>query len=194
MFDDMDSGVQLVISLLLVAISMYIIKYACDSFEPAADFLGTEVYQMGPGIRGASIEAVASSLPELFTTFFLLFFFHDEDGFSAGIATCAGSAVFNGAVIPAICILAVTFNGVKDGEGNTQKVEQISLGRNTLVRDGCFFLLAEVMFIIFLSGSSLAWYHGLGLMTLYLIYAAILVKHTNYSNTQQERLPRDAAP
>lgn len=62
----------------------------------------------GPGIRGASIEAVASSLPELFTTLFLLFVFHDEDGFSAGIATCAGSAIFNAALIPAICIIAVS--------------------------------------------------------------------------------------
>ena len=95
-------------AMLLVLISMYVIAFACDSFEPAADYLGTEVYKMGPGIRGASIEAVASSLPELFTTLFLLFAHQDQDGFSAGIATCAGSALFNGAVIPAICIFAVT--------------------------------------------------------------------------------------
>jgi len=100
--------VALGVAMVLICIAMYVIAFACDSFEPAADYLGTEVYKLAPGVRGASIEAVASSLPELFTTMVLLFVYNDVDGFSAGIATCAGSALFNGAVIPAICILCVT--------------------------------------------------------------------------------------
>ena len=82
---------DLVLAILLVLVSMVLIMFNCDAFEPAADFLGTEVYKLAPGVRGASIEAVASSLPELFTTMFLLFLFDDEDGFAAGIATAAGS-------------------------------------------------------------------------------------------------------
>ena len=82
---------QILLALLLVVVAMVFIMFNCDSFEPAADFLGKEVYKMPPGVRGASIEAVASSLPEFFTTMFLLFLFHDEDGFAAGVATCAGS-------------------------------------------------------------------------------------------------------
>ena len=89
---------KLMQSLGMVCAAMYIIKFACDSFEGASDHLGKKVYKMKPGIRGATIEAIASSLPELFTTLFLLFLYHDTDGFSAGIATCAGSAVFNAAV------------------------------------------------------------------------------------------------
>lgn len=172
---------QLAIALVLVAVAMYVIKFACDSFEPAADYLGTEVYKMGPGIRGASIEAVASSLPELFTTMFLLFFFHDEDGFSAGIATCAGSAIFNGAVIPAICILAVIGKEI-DGE----KVTQIELGRSTLVRDGFFFMLAEIVFIVFLNGSELSWWMGGCLMLIYVIYAAVLVQGVGAADEEGE--------
>jgi cation:H+ antiporter len=113
--------------------AMYVIKFACDSFEGASDHLGKKVYKMKPGIRGATIEAIASSLPELFTTAFLLFFYHDTDGFSAGIATCAGSAVFNAAVIPAVCIIAVTSKGV-----NGQKIEHVSLSQSTVLRDGFF--------------------------------------------------------
>ena len=164
-------GVALAFSLLLVLIAMYVIAFACDSFEPAADFLGTEVYKMGPGIRGASIEAVASSLPELFTTLFLLFAHNDQDGFSAGIATCAGSALFNGAIIPALCIFAVTINGV-DGE----KVDMVELKRSVLVRDGAFFLCSEILLIFFLNNTELTWWMGLVLMLVYVCYAFILVK------------------
>ena len=113
-------GVTLAFSLILVLIAMYVIAYACDSFEPAADYLGTEVYKMGPGI-GRLDRAIASSLPELFTTLFLLFAHNDQDSFSAGIATCAGSALFNGAIIPAICIFAVTL-----GVGG-EKIETVEL-------------------------------------------------------------------
>ena len=160
MLDGLPWPLQLLLALVFVFVSMVIIMYACDGFEPAADHLGTEVYRMGPGIRGASIEAVASSLPELFTTMFLLFVFHDEDGFSAGIATCAGSAIFNGAVIPALCILAVTMKGVENDDGVIEKVTQIALYRGTLIRDGCFFLGCEIMLIVFLNGTSLSWWMG----------------------------------
>jgi len=159
------------IALILVGIAMYIIKWACDSFEPASDYLGTEVYNLAPGVRGASINAVASSLPELFTTLFLLFFFHDEDGFAAGIATCAGSAIFNGAVIPALCIIAVSTKGV-----NGEIVTEIQLRRATLARDGFFFLFAEIVFIFFLNSSTLSWWMGLVLMLIYVCYAVVLIK------------------
>lgn len=161
----------LLLSLGLVLLSMYIIKFACDSFEDASDYLGTEVYKMAPGVRGASLEAIASSLPELFTTLFLLFVFHDQGGFAAGIATCAGSAVFNVVVIPAVCILAVTIKGV-----NGQIVESLLLKRSTIVRDGFFFILAEICLIAFLGMGALTWWMGLVLFGLYGVYFAVLMR------------------
>ena len=155
----------------LVILSMYIIKFACDSFEDASDYLGTEVYKMAPGVRGATLEAIASSLPELFTTLFLLFVFHDQGGFAAGIATCAGSAVFNAVVIPAVCILAVTIKGV-DG----QIIDSLLLKRSTIVRDGFFFILAEICLIVFLGTGALTWWMGLMLMGLYGVYFAVLMR------------------
>jgi Ca2+/Na+ antiporter len=160
----------LFVALVLVLIAMVLIMFNCDAFEPASEYLGVEVYHLKPGIRGASIEAVASSLPELFTTLFLLFVFHDEDGFAAGIATCAGSAIFNGAVIPALCILMVTTKGV-----NGEVVETIKLRRATLVRDGVFFLGAEVLLIALLNDSKMSWWMGLLLMLVYVVYAVVLV-------------------
>lgn len=179
---------QLGLAMLLVVIAMIIIMCACDAFEPASEYLGEEVYHMGPGIRGASIEAVASSLPELFTTLFLLFVFHDEDGFSAGIATCAGSAIFNAALIPAICIIAVSTKGV-DGE----KVEVIKLQRSTLVRDGIFFMLSEILLIGFLNHHTLSWWMGGTLMFAYFAYAIILIQSINM-DAQLEELENEDEP
>ncbi len=162
---------NLFIALGMVLIAMYIIKYACDSFEDASDYLGTEVYQMAPGVRGATIEAIASSLPELFTTLFLLFIFHDQGGFAAGIATCAGSAVFNAVVIPAVCILVVTTRGV-----NGTIVDKLYLERSTILRDGFFFILAETCLILFLGTGVLTWWMGLALMAVYGVYFAVLMR------------------
>ena len=165
----------------LVLLSMYIIKYACDAFEDASDYLGTEVYKMAPGVRGATLEAVASSLPELFTTLFLLFIFHDQGGFAAGVATCAGSAVFDAVVIPAVCILAVTIKGV-DGT----VIDSLLLKRSTIVRDGFFFILAEICLIIFLGTGVLTWWMGLILMGLYGVYFAVLIKGFGQEDEEEE--------
>eukprot|EP01050_Picozoa_sp_SAG11_P011900 SAG11_NODE_1292_length_5285_cov_9.364057_6_plen_242_part_00 len=183
----MEWYLQLLLAVVLLVISMMVIMYACDAFEPASDYLGTEVYKLGPGVRGASIEAIASSLPELFTTMFLLFIFHDEDGFAAGIATCAGSAVFNGAVIPALCIFAVTVKGM-DGE----TVEEIQLLRRTLVRDGFFFLSAEITLIVMLNSATLNWWMGLILMAVYFIYAGVLITTAGTEEDEEEERDEDA--
>ncbi|HAA58723.1 MAG TPA: pseudouridine synthase, partial [Myxococcales bacterium] len=62
----------------IIVITSVVIMYACDSFELASKKLG-ETFPKG--IRGATINAVGSSLPELFTSFFLLFLYHNKDGF-----------------------------------------------------------------------------------------------------------------
>ena len=45
----------LAMSLGLVAFASYLIKFACDQFEPAADYLGRN---MPPGVKGATINAI----------------------------------------------------------------------------------------------------------------------------------------
>ncbi len=172
---------NLLLSLGMVLVAMYIIKYACDSFEDASDYLGTEVYKMAPGVRGATLEAIASSLPELFTTLFLLFVFHDQGGFAAGIATCAGSAVFNAVVIPAVCILAVTIRGV-----NGTVIERLQLEQSTIIRDGFFFILAELCLIVFLGTGVLSWWMGLALMGLYAVYFAVLMRGFGSETDEEE--------
>jgi len=159
----------LVIALMTMAACSLAIMLACHSYENASAFLGKHVYKMPSGVRGATIDAIGSSMPELFTTSFLLFHYMDEDGFSAGIATCAGSAVFNIVIIPALCILAVSYKGFRKN-GTSIRLPYIHLKRSTLLRDGFFFMAAELLLIYFLGNSTLTWWMGGFLLVAYLVY------------------------
>lgn len=142
-----------------VIITCVVIWRASDGFEAAASYLGRH---MTEGVKGATINAIASSMPELLTTFFFLFYLGDEDGFSGGIGTTAGSAIFNGMIIPAAVIFVVIFAGM---------AKNIVVSRKVVLRDGIALILAEIILITMISGDSLHWGHGLMLMFVYVIYA-----------------------
>ena len=95
----------LIIPILIIVFCCIVIWKASDGFETSSEYLGRN---MSEGVRGATINAIASSMPELFTTIFFLWFLKDTDGFSGGIGTTAGSAIFNGMIIPAVVIFAAT--------------------------------------------------------------------------------------
>jgi cation:H+ antiporter len=100
-------------------------------------------------------------MPEVFTSLFFLFVLMDGEGFSGGIGTTAGSAIFNGMVIPAVSVLAVIGMGM---------VKKIEVSRKVLMRDGIALIIAELIFLILISGSVLDWYHGVLLMGVYAAY------------------------
>ena len=173
---------ELTIALAIVVIASVVIMFACESFDQASSYLGRN---MAPGVKGATINAIGSSMPELMTALFLLFLYQDQDGFSAGIATTAGSAVFNSVVIPMLCIFAVRYRGIlvekeSVAGGATQwvreKVMAIEIDKKGLIRDGLFLLMAEAALIWFLGGSILAWWMGGALMVIYLFYFVVLMR------------------
>nr|VFK40889.1 MAG: cation:H+ antiporter [Candidatus Kentron sp. SD]VFK47351.1 MAG: cation:H+ antiporter [Candidatus Kentron sp. SD]VFK80055.1 MAG: cation:H+ antiporter [Candidatus Kentron sp. SD] len=168
---------DLLIALGIIVIASIVIMYACDSFDDAASYLGRN---MAPGVRGATINAIGSSMPELMTAMFLLFLFHDRDGFAAGVATTAGSAIFNAVIIPALCIFAVRYKGilVKGTENASaairEKVTHIQVTKSGLLRDGSFLLIAEAALIWFLGNSVMTWWMGGTLLAIYGVYFLFL--------------------
>lgn len=170
-------------SIAITVVVSIVIMYACNSFEEAADYLGRN---MPPGVKGATINAIGSSLPELFTTVFLLFVFHDMDGFSAGIATTAGSAIFNSIIIPAVCVLSVMLIGVSQPDGTRKKIPWIEVGKGTIIRDGFFLLLAEIALILLLGQSTLTYVSGAVLIGIYLLYFAFLMGQFKMHKTSDE--------
>lgn len=154
---------MILLSIFLIIVCCLIIWRASDGFEAASEYLGRNLSE---GVRGATINAIGSSMPELFTTLFFLFVLKDRDGFAGGIGTTAGSAIFNGMIIPAVVIIVVIMKGL---------TSEVEVSKKVILRDGISLLVAEFVLIFLLGGNTLTWVHGLVLMLLYGIYASYML-------------------
>lgn len=152
---------------ILIFFTCLIIWRACDGFETASEYIGKDLSE---GVRGGTINAISSSLPELFTTLIALFVLADKDGFSVGIGTTAGSALFNGMIIPAACIFAVV-GAVVLGV----KVTSVNVSTKVVLRDGLALIACETILIFLINGSALHWWQGLVLMGLYVAYLSYML-------------------
>ncbi|EMI23008.1 sodium/potassium/calcium exchanger 5 [Rhodopirellula maiorica SM1] len=157
----------ILIPLVLIFFTCLLIWRACDSFEIASEYIGRNLSE---GVRGGTINAISSSVPELFTTLIALFVLSDRDGFSVGIGTTAGSALFNGMIIPAACILSVV-GAVVLGI----RVTSVNVSTKVLLRDGLSLIFCEIILILLINGARLHWWQGLILMGLYGTYLAFML-------------------
>ena len=102
-----------------VVVISIVIWQACDPFADAAQWIGTTLRVPG-SVRGATLDAVASSMPEFWSGVFFVWIAFTAagdsaaerihaggEGFGATIATCAGSAVYNMILIPAFVALVI---------------------------------------------------------------------------------------
>jgi cation:H+ antiporter len=156
------------IPLILIAISGHVIWKSTNSFELAADYLGRK---MSHGVKGATINAVASSMPEFLTTLFFVFFVRNEgefvDSFSGGLGVVAGSAIFNILIIP---VAVIFFGSIGFRSKNFQ------LDKKVIRRDGLFLLLSNVVLILLVSQRKLDALDGFILILIYLFYLFLLRK------------------
>ena len=119
-----------------ILFATYILWKVSSSFDLAANYLTRDI---GEGIKGPTINAIASSLPELFISTMFLFYYGDVKGFSAGYATIIGSSAFNITVIPVISFLAVFFR---------KKVQYFEIDKAIVKQDGIFFIGAILLLLI----------------------------------------------
>ena len=168
----------ILIPLLLITFCCLVIWRAGDGFMTASEYVGRNLSE---GVRGATINAIASSMPEVFTSLFFLFILQDASGFSGGIGTTAGSAIFNSMVIPAVSILAVISMGLTN---------KITVSQKAMRRDGIALIIAELIFLVLISGSTLDWYHGILLMLVYVAYIVFMFA-TMTKKTEEEKAAND---
>ena len=164
----------LIIPILIIVFCCLVIWKASDGFETSSEYLGRN---MSEGVRGATINAIASSMPELFTTIFFLLFLKDTDGFSGGIGTTAGSAIFNGMIIPAVVIFAVL---------SSKASTKIEVSKKVILRDGLSLIIAEAILILLISGDTLMWWHGLLLMLTYGVYITYTLASMKKNNNDDD--------
>lgn len=166
---------MILVSIAAIAVCCLIIWKASDGFEAASEYLGRNLSE---GVRGATINAIGSSMPELFTTLLFLFILKDKDGFAGGIGTTAGSAIFNGMIIPAAVILIVIFKRLNSS---------VKISRKVLLRDGIALILCELVLIFLIGGSTLFWWHGLILVLMYGVYVFYML-YSMKSNQETDNL------
>lgn len=149
---------------------------ACDVFEAATNYLGRSLSE---GVKGATLNAIGSSMPELLTTvFFLVFALHENLGrdLAASIGANAGSAIFNSIVIPMLVIqvvLATALTGVR-------------ISKKVILRDGLFLIAAEVLLLVLLSSDYITHWHGWAFTAFYFIYLAYtLLSMKNNKNVKK---------
>ncbi len=157
-----------------------VIWQACDPFAEAAQWIGNSLNIPG-SVRGATLDAIASSMPELFSgVFFVVVAVAAADpnqlseagaeGYGATIATCAGSAVYNMILIPATVALVVSFC--------RPAKPFVEVGDDVLARDGVWFLVCQMLLITFLYEPRMQWWHAFVFLGLYLVYLLQLARDT----------------
>jgi cation:H+ antiporter len=110
-----------------------------------------------------------------------LFVLSDRDGFSVGIGTTAGSALFNGMIIPAACIFSVVGFVIAG-----TKVTSVNVSTKVLLRDGLSLILCEFVLIFLINGKQLHWWQGLILMLMYLAYMIFMLTSMKRGNNEED--------
>lgn len=161
-----------------------VIWFACDPFAEAAQWVGRQAHVPG-SVRGATLDAVASSMPELFIGIFFVSEFQD---FGASVATCAGSAMFNMAVIPAACAIAIS--------RGASKRPYLEVDRAVVARDGIWFIAAELFLVYCLYAEHIAVWSAIVLLIIYAAYVTHLSTHavTHRRNVKREAAERNEEP
>jgi cation:H+ antiporter len=167
----------ILIPIILIVVTSIVIWKSSDGFDVASSYLGRN---LSNGVKGATINAISSSIPELLTTVFFLIFIKDAEGFSGGMGTVAGSAVFNAMIIPALSVLAVYYYGIS---------KTIKISKNVIYRDSFALLISQIALILIIYYGFLTWSGGLILILLYGIYVFYMFyKMPSTSSSYYEKL------
>lgn len=141
------------LSFFVILISSVFIYFAGSRFAESSSAIG-DYFRIPRDIKGATLDAISSSLPELLVALFSVVFFSK---FEVGIGTIAGSAMFNLLVIPGICAFLAPI---------ALKASQKVISRDT------FFYFVSIFLLIFALIYFESWGLGIaiGFLFFYLLY------------------------
>ena len=153
---------QIAGSIVLMIVSCLIIWRSATGFEIASDYLGRK---LSHGVKGATINAIASSMPEFLSSFFFLFYLKEVNGFSGGLGITAGSSIFNLLVIPVAVTLVILLRDPS---------RTIELTMRVLRRDGIVLIITILILVLIIDRQSLKPIHGFVLVMVYMVYLAYM--------------------
>lgn len=157
----------------VIVFSVYIMKKCSSVFDIASSYL---TKNLAEGIKGPTINAVASSLPELFISSMFLFYFKDLNGFSAGFATIIGSSAFNIAIIPTVSFLFVYSLDKK----KIFKVDKV------IIKQDVVFLLCSIIILMMGLFFGMNAYVSALLILFYLLYIFFIIINRSKNKIKQK--------
>ena len=170
--------------LLFMVFLSWVIAKGCDVFEASTEYLGRNLTE---GVKGATLNAIGSSMPELLTTVFFLAFATKTNlgrDLAASIGGDTGSAIFNSVVIPMLVIWVVLAMGVSG----------VTITKKVVLRDGLFLLGAEVLLLVLLSSDYITVWHGVLFTVFYFIYLTYMIismKRNDNGDAEKEEEEED---
>ncbi len=150
----------MIIPIIIIILCSYLLFRFCTNFDKFSKVIGNNLTQ---GVRGATINAIGSSLPEFFTALFFLFFLNDIDGFSSGLATILGSAIFNILLIPAVVIfIMIRYN------------HNLKINKKLIIRDSGILLVSQLFLLYLLQDGVINIRDASVLFVIYIGYLLVL--------------------
>ncbi|MEA3414126.1 MAG: hypothetical protein U9Q99_01205 [Nanoarchaeota archaeon] len=152
---------SILINLLIIFFSSFLIYVFGKKFAEVSSNLG-DYFKLPKSVKGATFDAIASSMPELMVVLFAVIFFKK---FEVGIGTIAGSALFNLLIIPGICVLV------------SPKIFKVS--KEVIHRDALFYIISVFVLLVLILYFKV-WGLGISLILIliYLIYLRKIITHT----------------
>ena len=157
----------------LIGLSSVIIWRAGDHFAPAAEYIENH-HNIPQSVKAAVIDAIASSFPEFAVAVIAVIFLGQ---FEVGVATIAGSALYNVLVIPAASgLVAVT---------------PLVVSREVVWRDSIFYL-GVVAVLLAMVTLYTQWSIGIATLFLFIYAAYVVLLHRHYKSHQAETANQEA--
>ncbi len=145
---------SLLLNSILLISTFYLLTIICDKyFVPALEALGKRL-KMNSEMAGATLMAVGSSAPELFTSLFAIFRVWDEVNIWAG--TIVGSAIFN--------VLVIIWASALYMKKKQKLIWQ------PIARDMTFYTISILMILFFFWDGKIVLWETAVLVGVYLIY------------------------
>jgi cation:H+ antiporter len=150
----------------VILICSIVIYFAGEKFAESSSKIG-DYFKLPRDVKGATFDAISSSMPELMVALFAVVFFKK---FEVGIGTIAGSALFNLLVIPGICVFVAPI--------------AFKVSKKVVTRDALFYLMAVFILVILLIYYKI-W--GLGIAAILILIYAFYVRTIAVDTKKQKR-------
>ncbi len=148
----------LMMHIVILLATFYILSIICDKYFVKSLEILAEKLKMNSEVAGATLMAVGSSAPELFTSLFAVF--KSVESLSLGAGTIVGSALFNILVIIGISSFYMT---------NKQK-----LSWQPVIRDMVFYSFAIGLLLFFFWDGQIFLWEGFVLVSVYGVYVFVV--------------------